>query len=218
MISVVTAGCLNKPPLPGDDPGTLRVSLIFPNSEGESGRVLQSVQGAMTYNDDSKTIVSETEYNGPNTSLLFRDLFAGKWRLTVSVTDEAGDGILTGETKVEIFPGKDSSITVTLTLAQATLDIAMDASQIPGLGSTITKGRVGIYYDPSSNRATYKDLGLQGTTLAAVIPNLPEGDFTARICVPNATSPVFASERFPLQLRAGKTTVVRMDATGKIVP
>lgn len=209
-------GCLSKPDLPGQNPGSLHVSIEFVDGIDTALRDIQRISGNLVLKNKSINKILEEPYTGPETSLSFTDLYPGNWELTVHAVDSQGDSILSGNITVVIESGKNTSTIVALNLGQTILDISFDASQLPGLGSTITKGRIGIYFDPTSNRASYRDLSLQGTFLTATIPNLPEGDYTARICVPNATSPIFASNRFPIQFRAGKTTVIRMDAQGNI--
>lgn len=209
-------GCLNKPELPGFTPASLSVSLQYAEDIDCSERDILSIKAQLYLSTPSIAKVSEIPFNSFAGAFHFSDLYPGNWQLTITAVDNEGYNVLFNDTKVKINTGEETELTVTMQLAKATLDMAFDASRIPGIGDTITKGRVGIYFDPTTNRATYKDLSLHGTALSSVITHLQEGDFTARIVVPNATTPVFASDRFPLQLRAGRTTMIRMDPEGNV--
>lgn len=215
ILVIVLGGCLSKPDLPGKNPGSLNVTFSVKESRAQSASV-HTIKGVLVLEDGSLTQESSSDFNESGTTLSFTDVYPGTWKLTINALDSEGDIIFQGTASVNIDPGQLTNVSLDLLPASASLQIDFDASAIAGVGDTIKAGRFGIYLNPASSSATYYDMTLEGTQLGSLIHNLPEGSFSAKICVPNASSPVYTTPYFLVNLNAGKTTHIRITPDGSI--
>ena len=215
ILTIIVAGCGSKPDLPGKNPGSLMIHLSVAESRAFAKDV-QLIVAILKLRSGSLSLESEAEYTGASTTIYFPKVYPGSWTVTLNGLDQDNDIIFHGEAAAEVEPGQSGIVLVSLKPASASLDISFNASEVPGIGESITKGRLAIYLDPSSNSATYKDLLLEGTQLKAVIPNLPQGSYSAKICIPNASSPVYISPYFIINLYSGKTTTLSLEELGNL--
>jgi hypothetical protein len=215
MLSLVEVGCGSKPELPGRKPGSLLVQFSMAESRAVAKDV-RLIVASLKLRGGSLSLESEAKYDGAGTTIYFPKVYPGTWAVILHGFDQDNDIIFHGEAETEVEPGESGTVLVNLKPATANLDISFNASEIPEIGESITKGRLAIYLDPSSNSATYKDLILEGTQFKAIIPNLPQGSYSARICIPNASSPVYTSPYFIINLYSGKTTTINIDGQGDL--
>lgn len=136
-------------------------------------------------------------------------LYAGEWKVRVDAAMADATVIYTGQTTVMVVSGATRTATVTMQAAPGSLDITLDVGGLIDSGYTVTAGKVAIYENPATGTATYKDLTLGGRTLHGLVTNLTPKTYDARIVIPAATSPDFATEYFQFAIRPGRTTVVQ---------
>ncbi|HEX2952830.1 MAG TPA: hypothetical protein VHR47_02465, partial [Bacillota bacterium] len=204
------------------NPGSLSVQLSLKESP-------TSTKIMMAKADDIRTVKAElrmgkgelsketsASFSGNGTQLSFEEVYPGDWNLVVCAMDQNSDVIFQGACDVTIESGEHASTIVELKPADASLEIRFEASAIPGIGDTIKSGKIGICFDHTDTQAKYYDLTLSGTTLSALIHGLPEGSFSGKICIPNASSAIYTSPYFRINLNAGKTTSIILKPDGTI--
>lgn len=216
LLFLFVAGCLNKPDLPGHRSGSLTVDVQL--SEGSSNMAdIQYIKGALSMKEDELEQEVTATYQNANMRLNFEKVYPGNWNVAVTALDSVNDTIFQGSTDIHVDSDATSHTVVTLSPASSSLSISYDASSIPGIGTMHSKGRFGVFLNPTSNRGTYYDLSLEKRILSGFIKKIPAGDFKARICVPNASSPVYSTPKFQIQLYPGKKSTIHVKPDGTVI-
>ena len=218
--ATLIGGCV-----PAPRQGDGRISLHVSWGAAERGlfrglEEIRAVNATLSRQNLKVVIPMLVDPEGGNASGTATGLYAGEWTLKVDATMADGTVLYTGQTKVMVVSNKECHVELTLR-AVGTLDITMDIALLLAKGLEVTGGKIGIYEDPTSGSATYKDMVREGEGAAAVIHgvvnNLAAMTYDARVVIPQVTNALFTSEYFQFSIQPGRTTTVHLAADGHVV-
>ncbi len=213
-IAVAAVGCL---PAPRSGDGRVDLTVTWGASRA-GARMLEdiaTVTATLTRQSLTVSVSLVVDFAAGTATGAAEDLYPGEWTVQVDAVARDGTVIYTGQTTVMVVSGQTSQASLTLQPAPGSLDITMDISLLLDKGLEITGGKVGIYKDPASGSATYKDLTVQGTELHGLITGLASQTYEARVVIPQATNAIFTSEFFRFTIRPGRTAIVYLDNDGQ---
>lgn len=209
-------GCLSKPYFPGDNPGTLHLSIQLAES-GVKARAEEIKEILVKVENSKKKIVKEQvlPFAGSPLETSFSSLYPGEWLVSAAGTDASGHNIFQGECKVMIEPGSVKSSSLYLRASPGRLNVRFDASGVPGFGVDFSEGRLYLYLNPESGSSTSYSMQQEGDFLTTEV-SVPEGTFQAKIAVPNTTNAVYQSPYYTVNIRAGQTTYLSILPDGSL--
>jgi hypothetical protein len=213
---LLLAGCLSKPAV--SSPGKIILSYTLPSTLTPD-TTIRLIRATIAKGELSRTVA--TEETNTTAPIIFENVPAGKWKVTVRALDTQDQEILAGESTVNVKP--DQPVEVTVALAPpppppTVFEVIFDATAIPEVGSVYQKGKIGLSKTPSGSSPSYYDLKLDGTILRREFTDREPGSYQCGIYIPQKTKAFYATPLVSVEIAAAKTTRIRINPDGKVTP
>src|SRR5690554_299260 len=207
------AGCLKKPSLHANRPGEISLRIYLAENTAKTRASANDLQRLLILLKNQKAELNkekslDLQNSLPNHDYVeasFTRLYPGIWEIDVYGIDWEEKVIFQGGSETEIKPGKTNQVSILLVAGPGTLQVTLDASEIPGFGETVNSGRLYVYLDPESGRSTSFPLIANGSLLKGAA-ELNEGTYVFRVAVPQITGAVYISTYYDANIEAGKPT------------
>ena len=224
MAVLFCGGCLSKPYLPGKDLGTLH--LRIQRAETPAGQEQSSM---MALNKpinkiaivltNKKTVMTKTVEPYVEGKVITVDsIYPGTWQIEVKCYDAKDRWFLYGVETKTIQPGENVNLVIIIRLAPGELNVTMDVTPLSAAGYDASRGRLYVYEDPQTDKATIFDLTLEGNLLKhreQIL--LPQGTYNARIYIPNKSNYFYESDYIKFHVLSGQVETVNLNADASII-
>ena len=222
---LLNGGCLPKPYLPGNDPGTLRLRLYRAETfQTEQFTIMaeaasEPIAKLLIKLTNNKLFIEKTVEPYQEDQIITIDsLYPGTWKIQVFAYDAQNDWLFYGELDQPILPGKTAEAFLKIGTAPGWVEVSMDVTTLRALGIDTSKGRFYVYEDPESDASTQFDLVLEGNYLKnSKDILLKEGTYEAHISIPNKSNPVYESYYERIDAKSGEVLEIKISADAELI-
>ncbi|NLW59605.1 MAG: hypothetical protein GX073_04575 [Firmicutes bacterium] len=218
------SGCLSKPYLPGQDLGTLSLRLQRAETSPDQKQFsvmahYQPIKKVTVIISSKKTVITKTvDPYVEGDVITIGSIYPGSWQIEVKCYDADDQWFLYGVTTKTIQPGENAELLIIIRLAPGELSITMDVAPLLAAGYDASRGRLYVYEDPATDRATIFDLILEGKVLKNREPILlPPGTYNAQIYIPNKSNSFYESDYILFDIITGQIESYALTADASLV-
>ena len=222
MAVLFCGGCLSKPYLPGKDLGTLHLRIQRAETpagqEQSSMMALNKPINKIAIVLTKKTVMTKTVEPYVEGKVITVDsIYPGTWQIEVNAMTQKTDGSFTG-LRPRRFSRRERKSGDNYPLAPGELNVTMDVTPLSAAGYDASRGRLYVYEDPQTDKATIFDLTLEGNLLKhreQIL--LPQGTYNARIYIPNKSNYFYESDYIQFHVLSGQVETVNLNADASII-
>lgn len=212
----IVSGCLPEPQ-PAAKLGAIRLTVSLAEQEFKSSARIEDVKKIrvnLSRKNDKLTKDAEADFGTGPVDITIGELYPGVWQVLVTALNDSGAVIFQGSGAAVVESGQTAPLSITLFAGPGTLNISCDVSKIPGIAAT-TAGKLYVYADPTNSSADSYQLLREGDYVKGTV-SLAEGTYQIKVAVPQITGALFVSGYYRVDIEAGKTIDLAINADGSI--